>query len=177
MMMLARRQAIPQEVKRQFETSIIDNIVSLSHYQKADVITLYMPIRGEVDLLHIWQSSSKVVLFPKVCGDKLAFHHAQCEKDFTQGCFGVPEPICADAFDMNEIDLIIVPGVVFDRSGYRLGYGKGFFDRLIHDNPGVMTLGVCFDEFYVDRLPVDPWDASVNLVVTQTGVFRSEGEV
>lgn len=175
--MLARRQAIPQEVKREYENSIIDHIVSMPHYQRAEVITLYMPIRGEADLLHMWQSSGKVVLFPKVCGNGLAFHPAQCEKDFTQGCFGIPEPVCDDAFDMNKIDLIIVPGVVFDRSGHRLGYGKGFFDRLIHENPDVMTLGVCFDEFFVDRLPVDPWDASVNLVVTQTGVFISEGEV
>lgn len=78
---------------------------------------------------------------------------------------------------MHKIDLIIVPGLVFDRDGHRLGYGKGYYDRLINTNPGVATLGVCFDEFFIERLPVDPWDAKVNLVVTQTGIYRSEGEV
>lgn len=175
--MLAKRCAVSHEMKESFEASIINHIVSLPLFQKTDVITLYMPMRGEVDLLPLWRSCSKVVLFPKVCGDMLAFCPAQCKDDFVRGCFGVLEPTDTDAFDVGKIDLIIVPGVVFDRYGYRLGYGKGFYDRLINNNPGVTTLGVCFDEFYVERLPVDPWDANVNLVVTQTGVFRSEGEV
>lgn len=176
-MMLARRQAISQEDKRQFEASIIHHIVSMPFFQQADVIALYVPVRGEVDLLSLWHSSNKVVLFPKVCGDELAFYPAVCMDDFEKGCFGILEPSCADAFEVGKIDMIIVPGLVFDRGGYRLGYGKGYYDRLMKDHPGIRTLGVCFDEFYIERLPVDPWDANVELVVTQTGVFRSEGEV
>ena len=163
--------------KRRFEDLIINHIVSMSIYQNAGVVSFYMPIKGEVDLLPLWHRHKKNVLFPKVCGKMLAFYPAQDNKDFERGCFGVLEPSCTDAYDVREIELIIVPGVAFDHGGYRLGYGKGYYDRLINDNTGVTTLGVCFDEFYVKRLPVDPWDAKVNLVVTQTGVYRSEGEV
>jgi 5-formyltetrahydrofolate cyclo-ligase len=175
--MLSKRLAMSREAKEAFEASIINHIVALPLFQKAEVITLYMPIRGEVDLLPLWRSCKKVVLFPRICSDMLAFCPAQCREDFTQGCYGILEPSNAEAFAMHKIDLMIVPGLVFDRGGYRLGYGKGYFDRLMNTHPGVPTVGVCFDEFYVERLPVDPWDAKVNLVVTQTGVFRTEGEV
>jgi 5-formyltetrahydrofolate cyclo-ligase len=175
--MLAKRLAMSSEAKHARESSIINHIASLPLFQKAEVITLYMPIQGEADLLPLWRTCNKVVLFPKVCSDMLAFCPAQCMEDFEQGCYGILEPLNAEAFAMHKIDLIIVPGLVFDRDGHRLGYGKGYYDRLINTNPGVTTLGVCFDEFFIERLPVDPWDAKVNLVVTQTGIFRSEGEV
>ena len=175
--MLAKRQAMSLEEKKAFDASIINNIEALPLFQKAEVITIYMPIRGEVDLLPLWRSCKKVVLFPRICSDMLTFCPARCREDFAQGCYGILEPLNAEAFAMHKIDLIMVPGLGFDRGGYRLGYGKGYYDRLINTNPGVTTLGVCFDEFYIERLPVDPWDAKVNLVVTQTGVYRSEGEV
>jgi len=174
---LAKRRAISLEAKKAFEASIISHIVSLPLFQRAEVIALYMPIRGEVDLLPLWRSCKKVFLFPKICGDMLAFCPARCREDLAEGCYGILEPLNAEAVDIRKIDLVIVPGLVFDLFGYRLGYGKGYYDRLINDNKGITTLGVCFDEFYVERLPVDTWDANVNLVVTQTGVFRSEGEV
>gem|GEM_PF-178481 len=175
--MLARRQAMDLSEKRRYEVQIIERIASMSIFHNAGVVSFYMPIKGEIDLLPLWHRYKKTVLFPKVCGNMLAFYPAQNREDFEQGCLGILEPLCATAYNVREIDLIIVPGVVFDHSGYRLGYGKGYYDRLINDNPGVITLGVCFDEFYVERLPVDPWDANVNLVVTQTGVYRTEGEV
>ena len=175
--MLAKRREMSGEARKAFEASIIDHIEALPLFQKAEVITLYMPIRGEVDLLPLWHSCKKVVLFPRICSDKLTFCPAQCREDLARGCYGILEPLQGEAFAIDKIDLIIVPGLVFDRGGYRLGYGKGYYDRLINTNPGVTTLGVCFDEFYVERLPVDPWDANVNLVITQTGVYRTEGEV
>jgi 5-formyltetrahydrofolate cyclo-ligase len=78
---------------------------------------------------------------------------------------------------MTNIDLILVPGLVFDRYGYRVGYGKGYYDRLIETHPNVITIGVCLDEFFIERLPSEPWDARVNFVATQLGIFKTECEV
>ena len=175
--MLAKRKAIAPNTKRVFEGLIMDHIAALPLFQTSSVVSFYMPIKGEVDLLPLWHRFKKTVLFPKVCGDFLAFYPAQDRKDFELGCFGILEPLSADEFDVHKIALMIVPGIVFDHKGHRLGYGKGYYDRLLNDNPGVTALGVCFDEFYVERVPVDPWDARVNLVVTQTGVYKTEGEV
>ncbi|HOO47683.1 MAG TPA: 5-formyltetrahydrofolate cyclo-ligase [Deltaproteobacteria bacterium] len=175
--MLAKREAIAPNTKRKFEELIMDHIATLPIFQKSGVVSFYVPIRGEVDLLPLWHRVKKTVLFPKVCGDLLAFYPVHDPRDFVRGCFGILEPSSADEFDVSEVDLMIVPGIAFDHEGHRLGYGKGYYDRLINNNKGLMTVGVCFDEFYIERLPVEPWDANVNLVVTQTGVHRTEGEV
>lgn len=176
-LILARRTQIAQEKKKRFEERIVENIRSLSEYQKAEIIALYFPVRGEVDLLALMHEEEKVVLFPRVEGGELAFYPAQTLNDFVTGSFGIPEPPRGRAVAAHDIDLIFVPGICFDQCGHRLGYGKGYYDRLLKANPGVYTIGVCFDEYFVSQLPVEPWDMNVDCVVTQTGFFRSKCEV
>ncbi len=175
--MLARRQSIPEARKKALEDSIVACIRSLPPFLEADSVALYMPIKGEVDLLPLWQSGKKRFYFPRVVGGELAFSPAVATGEFVRGVYGIPEPISESTEEIRNIDVVFVPGLVFDRKGNRLGYGKGYYDRLIRNNPGMMTIGVCFDEFCTDELPVDPWDAQVELVVTQSRVLGSKGEV
>ncbi|MGC9325656.1 MAG: 5-formyltetrahydrofolate cyclo-ligase [Desulfomonilia bacterium] len=175
--MLARRLSISDDEKGRMEKMILETIRDLPAYRDAQSLALYVPVRGEVDLLSLWKGSGKEVFFPKVNGDDLSFHPAESRREFTPGCYGIPEPTCRDACNISDIDCMFVPGVVFDRQRYRLGYGKGYYDRLIGNYPHILTIGVCFDEFLIDSLPVDPWDMNVDLVVTQSAVIRSIGEV
>lgn len=135
-----------------------------------------MPIRGEVDLLSLWRPESIQVVFPKILGGNIAFSPAATSRDFILGAYGILEPASDEHIEVGMIDLVFVPGIAFDRYGHRLGYGKGYYDRLIGSNPGTVFMGVCLDEFRIDRLPVDPWDARVGFVVTQAGIYK-EGEV
>ncbi len=176
-LILVRRQEIAHEEKERFEAQIAGHIRNLPHYQNAHLIAIYYPIRQEVDLLSLMHDTKKTVLFPKVERDELSFYPADSLKDFLSGGFGIPEPARGEAAQVHDIDLILVPGISFDWRGHRVGYGKGYYDRLIRTNPDVYTVGVCFDEFYVGRLPDDPWDACVDGVVTQTGFFKSKCEV
>lgn len=169
---LEQRQAIDQEEKIRAEARIVEHIRTLPQYQEAKVVALYYPIRGEVNLLSLWHEDGKLTLFPKVEGQRLAFYPAGAPDDLASGCFGIPEPSAGAEVLVSIIDLIFVPGMCFDFSGHRLGYGKGYYDRLIQANPDVLTAGVCFDQHFVERLPVDPWDANVDCVVTQTGLFK-----
>lgn len=174
--MLAQRQGVPERERIRHEGVIIERIRSLACYTKASTIALYMPIRGEVDLLPLWRPEDKQILFPKVLGGTIAFSSAATREDFTRGSYGILEPTSDRNVEVCEIDLILVPGVAFDRYGHRLGYGKGYYDRLIMGNPGPLFIGVCLDEFCIHKLPVDPWDARVSFVVTQAGIYK-EGEV
>jgi len=174
---MAKRQSIPGAQRNRYEDSILVQIRSLPSFDKADSIALYMPVRGEMSLLSLWQPGQKRVLFPRVAGNDLVFSPAASPEDFIQGMYGIPEPITEATVNVNRIDVVFVPGLVFDRYGHRLGYGKGYYDRLIRSHPDVLFIGVCPDEFCIDELPVDPWDARVDLVVTQTRVFKYEGEV
>ena len=170
--MLARRQAIAEDELKRHEPAIIKRILALPCYGNASSMALYMPIRGEVSLLSLWQPEQRKILFPKVSGDNLVFSSAASVKDFRQGAYGILEPVSHRNMELSEIDLIFVPGVAFDRYGHRLGYGKGYYDRLIEKCPDVTFIGVCLDEFCLEKLPVDPWDAQVDFVVTQAGIYK-----
>jgi len=95
--------------------------------------------------------------------------------EYVAGYFGILEP--AEGTPLvapDEVDAALVPGVAFDRSGFRLGYGKGFYDRLLPLlRPGCLTLGLAFDEQLVAHVPHDDRDAPVDAVVTPWGVWRT----
>jgi len=174
--MLARRQAIAEDERKRHEQAIIQHILALPCFCGASSLALYMPIRGEVSLLGLWQPGQKHILFPKVSDRYLVFSSAASKTDFVEGAYGIPEPASERNTEPSEIDLIFVPGVAFDRYGHRLGYGKGYYDRLIERGKDTTFVGVCLDEFCVERLPVDPWDARVDLVITQAGIYKGEVE-
>ena len=175
--MLVCRQRIAGKDKKRSESQIITRIRALPQYREARVVALYVPVRGEVDLLPLLEDTPKTSLFPKVHGESGVLS-AACVNTFVPGRFGIPEPSEGPVYPVSDIDLMFVPGISFDRTCHRIGYGKGYYDRLMQANGHVATVGVCFDECLVDRLPADSWDVQVECVVTQTEVFfRSKNEV
>lgn len=174
--MLTKRICLDYDKRIRIEKAIQDHIVRSTIFLRAKTVALYMPIRGEADVLPLLIASEKKIVFPKVNDNMLIFCPAKSIDECCPGCYGIPEP-SSPPVRVDEIDLVVVPGVVFDHFGYRIGYGKGFYDRLIMKHPKMNTMGVCFDDFFVDRLPRDPWDVNVDSVVTQTGIFHSKREV
>jgi 5-formyltetrahydrofolate cyclo-ligase len=172
--MLAKRQAITDEERARHELAILEHIRLLPCFAKAASMALYIPIRGEVNLLALWYQEQRLVLFPKVSGENLIFSSPASKNDFKPGAFGIPEPISTSNMEISEVDVIFVPGVAFDRYGHRLGYGKGYYDKLIGSYPDKTYIGVCQDEFCIEELPVDPWDSTVDFVVTQAGIYKCE---
>ncbi len=170
---LERRQGIASEIKKRSEIEILGHIRRLPEYRDAHNIAMYYPVQGEVNLLSLMGDDGKRFLFPKVHGNDLSFYPAETPDNFVIGRFGIPEPTSDVAVRVQDIDLIFVPALCYDDRGHRLGYGKGYYDRLLMAHPDVLAIGVSFDECSVPRLPVEPWDAHVDCVVTQTGVFRS----
>jgi 5-formyltetrahydrofolate cyclo-ligase len=174
---LHRRKQIDKGVRASWEKAIQGHIAGSLVFKKAKVVALYAPIHGEVDVLPLWKTGKKIMVFPKVQGNTLQFYPAVSENDLAKGGFGIPEPIASQGVDVDEIDLMLVPGLMFDHFGCRIGYGKGFYDRVLTLYPDVATMGPCFDEFFVEGLPAESWDARVDFVVTQSGIFNTESEV
>lgn len=170
---LEKRCGIVSGHRERSERLIIGQVRTLPEYKRARVIAMYYPVKGEVGLLPLAGDEGKTFLFPKVHGDDLSFYPAETLDDFVTGSFGIPEPAGDTAVSVSDIDLIFVPALCYDDLCHRLGYGKGYYDRLLKKHPGIFTVGVCFDECRVSGLPVEPWDVHVDCVVTQTGVFRS----
>lgn len=174
---LARRAACDRVEMTTLEETIRRHIAASLLYQQSCCIAMYFPVRHEIDLLPLWQGNEKNVVFPRIEDQKLVFCQARDLNDFVPGGYGIPEPTQPESICIADIDLMLVPGLVFDRKGYRLGYGKGYYDRVLHDYPGIMTMGVCLDEFFIQALPRESWDVRVRYVATQSGIYKTEGEV
>jgi 5-formyltetrahydrofolate cyclo-ligase len=115
------------------------------------------------------------IALPRVCGPgTLALHWVEVDSNLAPGAMGIPEPdeACAWAAP-DDFDLVIVPGVAFDASCARLGFGGGFYDSLLPLLPQTTpTVALAFDEQLVEIVPCEEHDARVDIVVTPSGVNR-----
>lgn len=166
-----------EALKRELSNTICKNILDFNLFKSAACVALYFPVRSEVDILPLTAVKGKYFVFPKVVENDLFFSHAEYPDGFMIGSFGIPEPATGKYLDFGEIDLFFVPGIAFDKSGYRLGYGKGFYDRLISKHAQIITLGICYNDFLLKGLQVEPWDTRVNYMVTDQGVVHTHKEV
>jgi len=173
---LRRRENIDKSTRLELEKLVNGHITGSSIFNAASTVALYAPIKGEVNVLSLLEIDGKVFVFPRVEGSSINFYPVSSLNDLKRGSFGIMEPINGNKVDPLKIDLVLVPGVVFDISGFRLGYGKGYFDRLIKGYPSMTTMGVCFEDFLVDALPRDPWDTQVDYIVTENGLYITRGE-
>jgi 5-formyltetrahydrofolate cyclo-ligase len=90
--------------------------------------------------------------------------------------FGALEPAAGEPVGPEEIDVVVVPGLAFDRRGHRVGYGGGFYDRFLGRlRPDALTVGICFSVQVVDEVPHGRGDRPVDLVVTEQGLNGESG--
>jgi 5-formyltetrahydrofolate cyclo-ligase len=168
-----------EEIKRRSE--YVEHILSeLPLYRKAKVIMVYFPLKGEVDLLGLVRKTwgTKVFCFPvmdlKTKGLR-AFEVSNLERGFVRGPYGVMEPAIGTSKEINTglIDLVLVPGLGFDRGRNRLGRGAGIYDRFLRTiKPPAQKAGIAFDLQIHENLPFDPlFDEKVDLVVTESSVI------
>lgn len=135
-------------------------------FQKAESVMLYASLPDEVHTLSFiekWKSMKNIIL-PTVVGEDIIPVKVTPTCQMTTGDFNILEP--QNQPYTGDLDLIVVPGMAFDRMGHRLGRGKGFYDRFLIKYPDVKTFGICFDFQYVDAIPVEPHDQMVQEVIT-----------
>ncbi len=156
---------------------ISQNLIDLDSYRLSKSIALYSPISGEVRTKYIFEAAlgaEKEVYFPRVNGSSLEFYKIQNLQQLKPGSFGVLEP--EDGLpkaDLQEIDIYILPGLAFDRSGNRLGFGKGYYDRSLIEVPDNRKIGICYSFQMHDSLPRAEHDQKVGTVVTEEGIVFS----
>jgi 5-formyltetrahydrofolate cyclo-ligase len=175
--LLARRSALPPSDVARMSQAILERLRSIPLWASVREAMLYAPIRNEVNtwpvLEELWGRGVRTLL-PRCrsCAPgEMEWAAAACRADMAPGAFSIPEPnpaTCAPADELRP-DLILLPGVAFDREGFRLGYGGGYYDRLLATPAlsGAITVGLAFSFQLLDSLPRDPWDRPVNLVVTE----------
>jgi len=144
----------------------------LEQLREAAVVVLYAARRSEIDPYGleavVQDRPGTACYYPRVEGDALSFRRATLS-ELVPGRFGIPEPpLAATALSPDVArGVVVVPGLAFDRAGGRIGTGKGYYDRTLPGFPGLIRVGLAMDGFVVDRLPTDPWDVPMHLVVTE----------
>ena len=141
----------------------------------ASVVAAYMPIDEEPLLdgvLKVLAEKNVKVCFPRVEGDDIVFCEAYSEDSFEEGSFSIREPRSGLLLaEPSKIDVMLVPGMAFDREGTRLGRGKGFYDRFCRDLKGngrLSIIGVVSEKNLLPAIPRESWDLVVDAVVTES---------
>lgn len=174
--LLAKLLSLTKEELKRRSQDVEKRLSSLPIYNKAKVIMAYYPLKGEVDILGMIRKDLglKRFCFPVTDLEKkelFAYEVKNLEEDFVRGPFRVMQPDIkrTKRVDIGEIDMVIVPGIAFDRSGNRLGRGAGFYDRFLRKlNPPVKKVGIAFTFQILQDLPIHPpVDEKVDIVVSE----------
>ena len=158
----------PRERRKKSEI-IRKKILLLTQFQKAKRIGFYASKEEEVDTWKIMREAltCKRIALPFLVKKKLLLSYVQNLDKLKQGTYGIYEPKNPlDIARLSDLDLIIVPGIAFDRLNNRLGRGLGYYDSLLKKSSSIFKLGLGFDFQIVERLPVDSNDVAMDKVIT-----------
>lgn len=152
--------------------------MSTDEYKKADAVLLYVSINREVrtkNLIDRILADKKRLALP-VCFENgiMEFRYINSKKDLTRGLFSAPEPKSdCELFTGSQNAVCVIPALSFDRDGYRLGYGKGYYDRYL-SGFRVFRVGFCFNALFEEKLPKGRFDKKVDMIITEKGVWYTD---
>ncbi len=163
--------------KALIDKAICRNLINCDFYKNAKTVLFYAALDDEINIdlcIDSAISQGKRAALP-ACTDKsgnMKFYYVNTLADLKNGYFGLREPdaqICREVTDFSD-SICIVPALSYDRNGYRLGYGKGYYDKFLQ-NYSFISVGLCYNELVKDNLPIGKYDVPVNYIITQDGVF------
>lgn len=146
---------------------ITQKIKELPQFKKAETVMLYMPIKGEADVTGLL-SEDKLFLLPVTEGDSM---YPSAIGELEKGDFNVPVPKVKRVFEKAKIDIVIVPGVAFDKKFNRMGFGKGYYDRFLSDITA-LKIGVCHSFQLLDEIPSEEHDIKMDMIITEDKVWK-----
>ncbi|WP_309382695.1 5-formyltetrahydrofolate cyclo-ligase [Cerasicoccus frondis] len=165
---LARRSALHPQERHTRDVNILQRLFALSDFTKADRVLFYVSYGAEVDTHGMMNRcfGGKTVLAPRVNGDRLHIHELQSLEELQPGAFGILEPIAGlREVEPASVEIILVPGAAFDLRGHRIGYGKGYYDRLLN-GVNALKIGLAYDRQIIDHVPDEPHDIPVDILIT-----------
>lgn len=162
------------EEKKELSLPILKKIERQEFFQKADTILCYWSMEDEVftqDFVNKWYEK-KNILLPCVSGDELILRQYLGKESMKAGeQFGILEPVGKEYTDLEQVDIMIIPGVAFDKEKNRMGRGRGFYDRLLN-TLSATKIGVCFDFQVVEKVPTESFDIKMDKVFSTSFVFE-----
>jgi 5-formyltetrahydrofolate cyclo-ligase len=168
--MLERRNKLNSLEIAKRSKSIQEFVINSKEFQQAKVVGAYFAFGSEVTTeLIIEQAKTlvKKIALPRVEEDKITFYELSSIKSLIRGRFGIMEP--PPSVPISEIDILVVPGIAFDKTGNRLGYGKGYYDRLMSGKQ-TFSIGLAYSFQLLENLPYDRSDKRLDAIASEDGL-------
>lgn len=169
------RKALCEDEVRELSRAICHRVCGTEEYTRAGSVCLYMPINNEVDVTYMMDAADrdgKRIWLPRVKDGRMEFCSYEKGKPLVAGAFGIPEPDSQKRLEADGNTLVIMPGAVFSEKRDRIGYGGGYYDVFLHDNPQCMTVAVCYDFQILTELPAEEHDIKPDVIVSSRRILR-----
>lgn len=169
-----KRNLLTKEQREEYSGKICEQIWKYIVSEEAEVIYCYYPLGSEVNVLPLAEKAlaeGKKVAFPRTNGDMMEFYPVMSLAGFQKGAFGIMEPI-GEVPITEDSPMVIVPGLGFDRSKNRIGYGKGFYDRYFAKFPACRKIAATYETQIIDNIPTDDFDTPMDLIITEREVLE-----
>ena len=177
------RRAQPD--KDEISAGIVRRFMELPEYARARTVMFYVDVRAEVRTRHALPAAletGKRIIVPYCVDGELELFHLTAMDELSVGMYKILEPredlrsVPEKQIKVAELDLIMVPGVAFDRQGGRTGHGKGYYDKLLeHARPDTPLVALAFECQMFPEIPMQPHDIYMDKVVTEQAVYQGQG--
>ncbi|GAB5046738.1 5-formyltetrahydrofolate cyclo-ligase [Thermodesulfovibrio sp. TK110] len=172
--MLELRNKIEPELKTRKDEKIALKFINFLREKHVKSVLLYASFGSEVDTWRIFDYCRKLSIktaFPKVKGKNLEIYWIKERSQLAKGYKSILEPCNAQKAQLEDIEVIAVPGLAFDKNCFRIGYGGGFYDKLLCRKKGIAA-GLAYEEQILDKLPVESHDVKLDLIITDERVIN-----
>jgi len=179
----ANRAALPE--KDALSVAICDKFAALPEYASAGTVMLYVDVRSEVRTRHFLPTAlqhGKRIVVPYCVNDVLELFHLESMDELAVGMYKILEPrdelrrLPEKRVAVNELELVMVPGVAFDQRGARMGHGKGYYDKLLeHAQADAPLVALAFECQLFPEIPTQPHDVFMDKIITEQTVYQGRG--
>jgi len=171
------RRSLPQEVILDKSRKIIATLTKLKEFADAKTIMPYVSLGVEVNTRELIKDElskkEKTVVVPYIEGDIIKVTKLKEFNELAEAKYEILEPVNKKKYKRN-IDLILVPGVAFDKNGSRIGFGKGYYDKFLKKFTNSIKIALAFEEQIVDFVPCERHDKPVDMIITEKRIIRCE---
>lgn len=174
--MRAKRRTLTMETVTDLSCKIREKLFSLDCIQSAKTVCCFLssfkePDTTEIIKLLLQKNCSIIVPISDTLTNTLSLSYIDSLDSLQKGAYGIREPSVVKTADETDIDVILVPGLAFDKSGARMGFGKGYYDRLL-DRSSAVKIGLCYDFQLLDKIPTMPHDIPMDYIITEKEILE-----
>ncbi len=177
-LMKEKRRALPLSQRKLKDTQITEHLIGYSKFLQAEHVLIYNSFGFEIDtkdIIEFAKAIGKYVYFPRVNDetDKMDFVKIDETTIWNTSNYGIEEPISGEIYQYAENSICIVPALCVDEKGYRIGYGKGFYDKFL-GNFFIESAVLVYDDFIIESIFPDNNDISINCIISESGLKRAK---